>query len=108
MPLHVMLRRLLTRQRCLDRPAEQIRGQCGLGLNGKFFLRAEGAAACRELDLDVGFRNVENARDGLLIEDRSLTLAVYLDSPGLGCVAGLCCAARTLRVRDIDRIGQTR
>jgi len=33
MPLHVMLGRLLACQRCLDRTAEQIRGDCGLSLN---------------------------------------------------------------------------
>ncbi len=50
MPLGVHQQRLLTRERAPDRPAEEVRCQCRLGLVGHVLLAAEGTAVADKLD----------------------------------------------------------
>ncbi len=84
MPLDVMLRGLLARQRRLDGTAEQPGGHRGLRLDGELLFRAERATARGQLNLDIRRRHVQHPGNRLLIEDRPLAFAVDLDAPALG------------------------
>lgn len=83
MALDVMLGGLLAGENRLDRALQQMRRQRSLRLDGELFLAAEGAAAGRQLDLDLLLRQVQHAGDLALVEDRALALAVHLDAASL-------------------------
>ena len=63
-----------------DRPLQQVCSHGGLSLNREIFFRAEGAAAGGKRDFNFLDGKVQDPRDILQVENRTLMLREHLDS----------------------------
>ena len=73
-------KRLLARQRALHRPAEQPRGQRGLGLVGHVLLAAERAAVGHQLDGDPIGVDAEHRGDVVAVVPHALPAGVHVQA----------------------------
>src|SRR5205085_5953180 len=90
MPLHVMLRRLLSRENRFHRPLQQECRQRGLALHRELFFCSKSASARRELDLHFFLRKFQDISDLLLVKRGTLALRKNLYSVCLWqCQTGL-------------------